>query len=280
MALPHPRRKLALRVGAGLLIGYGILAYLLLPYTWSHFEHQKKLTGVPMVTVTAQGIHGDPINFGLVGTKEDVICAMHAAGWFPADSITLRSSVEIIGSVVLRRAYPDAPVSNLFYDNRREDLAFEKADGRSASQRHHVRFWKVLDLGDEGRPVWLGAATFDRGVGFSHYTAQVTHHIAPDIDSERDHLTEDLKMAKVVEAIYEVSGIGPTLIGRNGEGDQYYTDGEVEISRLVAGCNSKTEGAVVLDNPPMTNLKNLAWKAAASLLQGSNARTNANSRSE
>jgi hypothetical protein len=130
MALPHPRRKLALRVGAGLLVGYGILAYLVLPATWTHFEHQRKLAGVPMITLTAQGIRGDPINFGLVGTKEDIICAMHAAGWFPADPITLRSSVEIIGSVVLRRAYPGAPVSNLLYDNRREDLAFEKADGR------------------------------------------------------------------------------------------------------------------------------------------------------
>ena len=280
MALPHPRRKLALRVGAGLLVGYGVLAYLVLPATWTHFEHQRKLAGVPMITLTAQGIRGDPINFGLVGTKEDIICAMHAAGWFPADPITLRSSVEIIGSVVLRRAYPGAPVSNLLYDNRREDLAFEKADGRSASQRHHVRFWKALDLGDEGRPVWLGAVTFDRGVGLSHYTAQVTHHIAPDIDKERDQLTEDLKTANVVEATYEVSGIGPTLIGRNGEGDQYYTDGEVKISRLVAGCDSKTEGAVELDNPPMTNLKNLAWKAAASLLQGSGVHTIADSKSD
>jgi hypothetical protein len=110
----------------------------------------------------------------------------------------------------------------------------------------------------------------------SHYTAQVTHHIAP-VDTERDHLTDDLKTAKVVGAVYEVSGIGPTLIGRNGEGDQYYTDGEVKISRLVAGCNSKTESTVELDNPPMTKLKNLAWKAAASLLQGSDALTAANS---
>jgi hypothetical protein len=74
-----------------------------------------------------------------------------------------------------------------------------------------------------------------------------------------------------------ISGIGPTLIGRNGEGDQYYTDGEVKISRLVAGCNSKADRAVELDNPPMTNLKNLAWKAAAALLQGSDASTSANS---
>jgi len=169
-------------------------------------------------------------------------------------------------------------VSNLFYDGRREDFAFEKPEGSSADRRHHVRFWQVLERGDEGRPVWLGAVTFDRGVGLSHYTGQVTHHIAPNIDDERDRLTEDLKTAKVVEAIYEVSGIGPTLIGRNGEDDQYYTDGEVEISRLVAGCNSKAEIALELDNPPMIELKNLAWKAAASILQAGDTSPNVSSR--
>jgi hypothetical protein len=230
-----------------------------------------------MLTLTAQGIQGDPINFGLVGTKDDVICAMHAAGWYPADPITFRSSLEIIGSVILHRPYQAAPVSNLFYDNRRGDFAFEKPDGRSADQRHHIRLWQVLERGDEGRPVWLGATSFDRGVGVSRYTGQVTHHIGPDIDAERDGLTKDLKTAKVVEAIYEVSGIGPTLIGRNGEGDQYYTDGEVKISRLVTGCNSKAEAAVELDNPPMTELKNIAWKAASAILQAGDTSTSVNS---
>ena len=81
-----------------------------------------------------------------------------------------------------------------------------------------------------------------------------------------DGLTNDLKTAKVVEAIYEVSGVGPTLVGRNGEGDRYYTDGEVEISRLVVGCNARTETVVKLDNPPMVDLKNKTWKAIAGIL--------------
>ncbi len=277
MAFSHSRPGIIIAIIAAFLIAYGILAYIVLPLTWTHYEHQKGLAGVTMMTRTAQGIQGDPINIGLVGTKDDVICAVHAAGWNPADPITFRSSLEIIGSVALRRPYQDAPVSNLFYDNRREDLAFEKPDGRSANRRNHVRFWQVLERGEEGRPVWLGAATFDRGVGLSHYTAQVTHHISPDIDAERDGLTEDLKIAKVVEAIYEVSGIGPTLIGRNGEGDRYYTDGEVEISRLVKGCNSKVETAVELDNPPVTKLKNLAWKAVAAVLQTGDNSSNLNS---
>lgn len=267
MAFAWPKRKTVLVMLAALLAGYGVLAYILLPLAWTHYEHQKGLAGRPMVTVTKQGIPGDPINVGLVGSKTDVLCAMHAAGWYPADPITLRSSLEIIGSVMLDRAYRDAPVSTLFYEGRREDLAFEQPDGKSPNRRHHVRFWQVLEDGQEGRPVWLGAATHDSRVGLSSYTAQVTHHIAPDIDTERDKLTGDLKAAKVVETIYEVSGIGPTLNGRNGGGDRYYTDGEIQISRLVAGCNVKAVTAVVLDNPPLVDMKNVAWKAIAEMLQ-------------
>jgi hypothetical protein len=202
----------------------------------------------------------------MVGTREDVLCAMHAAGWYPADPITFRSSVEIVGSVVLRRPYDDAPVSNLYYDGRRQDLAFEKPVGESADQRHHVRLWEVLKQGDENRPVWLGSATFDRDVGLNRYTGQVTHHIAPDVDAERDGLTNDLKNSKVVEAVYEVSGVGPTFMGRNGEGDRYFTDGEVKISRLVSGCDRKAETAIELKNPPFVDLKNETWKALAALL--------------
>jgi hypothetical protein len=253
-------------LGVAVLI-YGISAYIVLPRAWTHYEHQKGLAGFTMVTHTAQDIPGDPINVGLVGAHEDVLCAMHAAGWYPADPITFRSSVEIVGSVILRRPYKDAPVSNLYYDGRRQDLAFEKPVGESADRRHHVRFWEVLQRGEENRPVWLGSATFDRDVGLSRYTAQVTHHIGPDVDAEREGLVNDLKNSKVVEAIYEVSGVGPTFIGRNGEGDRYFTDGEVKISRLVSGCLQKAERVIELKNPPLIELKNETWKALAGLLQ-------------
>jgi hypothetical protein len=248
------------------LLAYGLLAYLALPAAWTHYEHQKGLAGLPMVTRTAQGIPGDPMNVGLVGTQEDVLCAMHAADWHPADPITLRSSLEIIGSVMLDRPYSQAPVSPLFYDGRREDLAFESAEGKSADRRNHVRLWKVLRKGEEGRSVWLGAATFDRAVGFNRFNGQVTHHIGADIDAERDLLTEALKNAKVVEAVYEVTGIGPTLDGVNGEGDPYHTDGEIKISRLVEGCGTRVETPIELTNPPVIDLKNLLWQNAVEAL--------------
>jgi hypothetical protein len=142
---------------AGAIVGlYFLMAYIALPLTWRHYEHQQALAGFSMVTNNGGGIPGDPINVGLVGSQDDVLCAMNAAAWYPADPITLRSSIEIVGSVLLGRPYHDAPVSPLYYQDRRQDFAFEKPVGNSADQRHHVRFWKVLERGQEGRTVWRG----------------------------------------------------------------------------------------------------------------------------
>src|SRR5712675_2852981 len=138
-----PTRQRWLLALAAVAIFYLMLAYVVLPVLWTHHEREPGLASLPMVTRTSTGIPGDALNVGFVGSKEDVLRAMHAAGWFPADPITLRSSIEIVGSVVLDRPYRDAPVSSLYYLGRREDLAFEKPDGRSADKRHHVRLWLV-----------------------------------------------------------------------------------------------------------------------------------------
>ena len=129
---------------------YLALAYLVLPALWSHYEHQPGLRGRPMTTVTAEGIPGGPLNIGLVGSRDDVVRAWGLAGWYPADPITLKTSLEIAESVLLHRQYMDAPVSNLFYEGRQQDLAFEKPVGGSADQRHHVRLWMTLKNGEEG----------------------------------------------------------------------------------------------------------------------------------
>ena len=250
------------------IAAYGLIAYLLLPDFWKHHEHQKKLAPLPTVTVTAQGIPGDPLNIGLIGDERDVVCAMHDAGWYPADPITLKSSIAIAGSVLLDRPYRDPRVSPLFYMGKRQHPAFKKPAGGSADRREHLRLWLVLQHGDEGRPVWLGAATFDRGVGISHYTGAVTHHIAANVDEERERLTGDLDNARAVEAIYQVSGIGPTLNGRNGEGDRYYTDGDIWVSRLVSACKKREAPAAVLPNSAIIDLKNQVWKSISTLAGG------------
>ena len=262
----HQRLERALLLALTVVIAYTLLAYLALPALWTHYEHQKGLASLPMVTRTAQGIPGDPINVGLIGDNRDVLCAMQAAGWYPADPVTLRSSIEIAGSVLLDRPYRDAPVSPLFYLGRREDLAFEKPDGSSADRRNHVRFWKVLDQGQEQRPVWLGDATFDRSVGVSRYTGAITHHIDADIDAERQQLATDLENADMVDAKYQVTGVGLTMTGRNGGGDPYYTDGEVWVLRLVVACQKRSGPATVIASPSATEIKDQIWHGIAEAL--------------
>jgi hypothetical protein len=224
---PRPWRRAA----AGLsitLLAYVALAYVLLPGLWS--ERDRELAPEAMVTRTSDGRPGDPLNVGIVGTQENLVSAMHAAGWFPANPITLETSVGIVDSVVLDRPDEDAPVSPLFYLGRREDLAFEKPVGTSADRRQHVRFWQAGER--DGAPLWLGSVTFDRGVGFSHYTGAVTHDIAPDIDAARDELVADLDHTGQVARTNSIEGVGPTTDGRNGEGDRYQTDGQAEIVTL------------------------------------------------
>ncbi|WGD56647.1 LssY C-terminal domain-containing protein [Bradyrhizobium sp. CB1650] len=246
---------------ASLVLAYLALAYLFLPALWSHHEREPGLASLPMITRTSADIPGDPLNVGLVGDKEDIVRAMTAAGWYAADPVTLRSSVEIVGSVILDRPYRDAPVSPLYYQGKKQQLAFEKPDGRSADRRNHVRFWKVLESGDDTRPVWLGSATFDRGVGLSHDTGQVTHHIASDIDAERNLLMTDLRKARVVSSFFQISGIGPTLFGRNGGGDPYYTDGEIHLAVLMPGAAIGPVDPATLPPPALIALKDTVWRS-------------------
>jgi hypothetical protein len=252
-----------LRLLAASVALYIFTSYLVLPATWTRIEHEPGLSKHTMLTATAQGIPGDPINVGLVGDREDVVRAFHAASWYPADPITLRTSVEIIGSVLLDRPYRAAPVSPLFFDGRREDLAFEKPDGGSADRRQHVRLWLMLANGIDARPVWLGSATFDSGVTLSRDTGQVTHRIAANVDAERDRLITGLNDARMVTGIYQMMGIGPTLMGRNGEGDPYYSDGEIWVGRL-AVAGKEVETPAEMEGPPaLIQMKDAAFSLAS-----------------
>src|SRR5262245_46379170 len=189
---PHRRRRRVLRAVLAVLALYLLIAYVLLPFLWKRDEaRHPALSNADTVTHTADGIPGDPLNVGLVGSEESVHRAMLAAGWYPADPITLRSSLRIAADVVFKRPFDEAPVSPLYLFGRKEDLAFEKPVGDNPRERHHVRFWRGDKLDDQGRPFWFGSATFDIHVGLSHDTGQITHHISPKIDDDRDLLMKD-----------------------------------------------------------------------------------------
>ncbi|MFO0867139.1 MAG: LssY C-terminal domain-containing protein, partial [Gemmataceae bacterium] len=111
-----------------------------------------------------------------------------------------------------------------------QDVAFESAVTRGARARHHVRFW-CAGKSPEGRNLWVGADTFDAKIGISKATGKPTHHIDPDIDRERDFLIQSLRQRAFLERDFALPHL-PWRVGRNGENDCYFTDGNVAIGVL------------------------------------------------
>lgn len=217
---------------------YLLIAYLLLPQFWNQYEDTPSLEQTPHLTYTADKIPGDPINLAIYATEQELINAYLKAGFKQASALNIKDDLRIGVSVVFDRPDPNAPVSNLYLWNRKQDLAFEQEDGQSADHRHHVRFWKSTQTSHDNRPLWLGSASFDKGSGLSHRTGQITHHIAADIDAERDYDLRSLIATQQVLKWHQAPGVGATQDGRNGGGDRYFTDGKMTVIVLTPNDNT------------------------------------------
>ncbi|WCZ35715.1 LssY C-terminal domain-containing protein [Corynebacterium heidelbergense] len=188
-------------------------------------------------TRTSDDLLGDPVNLALNGTSRQIHAAMTKAGWILADDVTVRSSWAIIVSSVFKRSYSHAPVSPLMLFGRRQCLAYQQEVSGNASQRHHVRFWRCPDgwLLPGGRRVqWLGAGTYDKSVGLSLFTLQVTHKIDANIDIERDYIVSSLQGANPEVRLGMLKDFSTGYHHRNGGGDVIRTDGDLPVLDLTA----------------------------------------------
>lgn len=210
---------------------WGLLAYLVLP------RLHRILTAIYVPdyfmgrTRTSDGLLGDPVNLAFQGDRARIEAVMAEAGWIPADPVSLGSSWRIIASTLRRRSYPRAPVSPLFLFGRMQDLAYQQEVAGSPAQRHHVRLWRCPEgwLLPGGRRVdWLAAGTFDRAVGLSLFTLQVTHRIDADTDIERDHIVASVTAVPAV-AVDVIRDFATGYHSRNGGGDSITTDGDLPI---------------------------------------------------
>ncbi|RXR23844.1 hypothetical protein EQW78_10590 [Oerskovia turbata] len=184
-------------------------------------------------TRTANGLLGDPVNLALLGEESQVRAAMEAAGWTLADDVTLASSGRIVAATLSRRSYDQAPVSPLFLFGRQQDFAFQQEVEGNPSRRHHIRFWRCppgWPLPGGRRVDWLAAGTYDRSVGFSLFTLQVTHKIEADTDQERDHVVATLLGADVGVDVEVIEDFSTGYHARNGGGDAIRTDGDLPVA--------------------------------------------------
>ena len=218
-----------------LIVFWAFFSYLLLPrlhrvltrlYVPGYFIGRAR---------TSDGLLGDPVNLALLGREEQLHQAITSAGWIRADDITFASTRRIVLSTMRRQSYPRAPVSPLVLFDRRQDFAYQQEVAGSPSQRHHVRFWRCPAewMLPGGYPVeWLAAGTFDRKVGFSLFTLQVTHKIEENIDVERDFVVETLVAGNARAEVEVIKNFSTGYHSRNGGGDLIETDGDLPIVDL------------------------------------------------
>ncbi|WP_089773561.1 LssY C-terminal domain-containing protein [Ruania alba] len=227
---------------------WAIVTYLLLPrlhrlltrvYVPNYFIGRSR---------TREGLLGDPVNLGVRGSEAQIHAAMLRAGWHRADEMNLESSRRMIVSTLLRRSYPDAPVSPLFLFGRRQQFTYQQEVEGNPAKRHHVRFWPCPTgwrLPGGKKVDWLAAGTYDRAVGLSHFTLQITHRIDAEIDAERDHILATLTDPDAGNrdiAVKHLRNFSTGYHHRNGGGDAIRTDGDLPIVDLRATPGPK--GAV------------------------------------
>ena len=215
-----------------LVVFWLLLTYLLLPrlhriltqvYVPGYFIGRAR---------TSDGLLGDPVNLALLGHEAQIHAAMNRGGWTRADDLSLRTGFRIVSSTLSRRSYHEAPVSPLTLFDRQQDFAYQQEVAGSPSKRHHVRFWRCPEgwMLPGGYSVdWLAAGTYDKSVGLSLFTLQVTHKIEENTDIERDYIVETVQAGSPEIMVEVIENFSTGYHSRNGGGDLIITDGDLPV---------------------------------------------------
>jgi hypothetical protein len=186
------------------------------------------IESLPCCTTDATGRKkGDPVNFVMIGSDDDILGALTRQGWDPTHALGAGTAWSTVRAYVSANDYRNAPISPLYFYGRRQDIAMQKARS-TINQRNHLRLWKA-PYSYEGKSVWVGQISRDIGIRFAvDAPFFVTHVIEPDLDEARSYLLQDLMASDYLHAFGWLKGVGraPQDHPRvNLTGDPYFTDG-------------------------------------------------------
>lgn len=186
---------------------------------------------LPRTTETLIGTSQEPVNILLVVPDECLSPSLAKAGWEEADTPSLQTIVHIAKAAILNSTYPTAPMTPSFYNTQPHTVGFEKeTETQSVRSRHHARFWATKYTTRSGT-LWVGTVSLDTGIKWG-----ITHHIAPDVDTERTTLVSDLTSAHVISSTLMLTLLPPTL-GKSFTGDEFFTDGKTALV-ILKSCKS------------------------------------------
>ncbi|HTZ89888.1 MAG TPA: LssY C-terminal domain-containing protein [Alloacidobacterium sp.] len=187
---------------------------------------------IPRRVQDQQGNPGDMVNFAIIGTQDHVQKAFAAAGWTAVDKTTQDAIVHGLIATLSHEAYTEMPMSILYLFGRQQDLSYARADPLAvAAIRHHLRVWKSAETVD-GKPLWVGSATHDNGFEKDQRNGNVTHHIDPNIDAERDFIEQSFADAGTITGAAYVTPANPLKTALTATGGRFHSDGRIVVMAL------------------------------------------------
>ena len=182
---------------------------------------------LPLYSETLTGSRMEPINFIYVGSENQLVSIFTSHRWYRADKSTVSNTIRALAVGFQGKQYLNAPVTPSYLNYKPENIAFQQSTAsHSLRQRHHTRLWLTDYTLPDGRPIWVGTASFDEEIEFVGAAKLPTHHIDPNIDRERSFIIESLGLQNNL-----VTVVQPQL-GKNASGDSFFTDGKAELAFL------------------------------------------------
>jgi hypothetical protein len=238
-----------------ILIMYLIIAYALIPFVIRFWRVVIKPDHIPRYVVTADGYRADPVNIAIIAKSQKHFQeTMYKAGWHPNDKATFKNSLRELYALIFDQPYVTAPFSTFYLFGRPFDLGFQIPYGKNKSprQRHHVRFWQLIDLPgtkDDAHnkywlerikhlftpksTVWIGAAIDDtRPLGIRWRNFQITHHNGAEHTLERDYIIKTLEKNNLVKSIQEIKDGEPFKMRSQNIGTSFVVDGYIKVVTL------------------------------------------------
>jgi hypothetical protein len=174
------------------------------------------------------GRTGNSLNLLFLGSEESVSKALSSAGWSAIPRTTWASTLAGLEDLWLgRRLTRFPPMNDYRLGGRRQDMNWAKVVVPIAA-RHHFRLWRMGVLDAKGRELWWGHGDYDMSVRW----IDLSHRPDPDMNAERDYISQSLEKADGVESRKLVALPQIPRSGANDKGYPFFNDGRALLVEL------------------------------------------------
>ncbi|WP_369691545.1 LssY C-terminal domain-containing protein [Castellaniella caeni] len=170
-------------------------------------------------TSSLLGASEQPLSFAVVTPSAEALSALLSrAGWFPADSPDPKNLLRLARQGL---DYTTAPLAQAFWNNRVNDLAFERPIQNSQDKAvATVRLWQTpFRVGPN--QIFVGVARTYDGIRWG-----ILHTVSPDVDAAAERFVESLKQSGRPLTICQRALTAP-MTGSYLMGDRFFTRGQL-----------------------------------------------------